>query len=93
MKYILLSLLTFTLFSCTDQKMKYPETKKIETTENFHGTSIKENYRWLENDTAADTKEWVTAENKVTFDKAHKITHPIDKHKRGGKHQQEQDNF
>ncbi len=47
--------------------VKYPETKKVETTEDFHGTKITENYRWLENDTAEDTKEWVSKENTVTY--------------------------
>lgn len=47
--------------------VKYITTKKIETKENFHGTEIIENYRWLENDTAADVKQWVDEQNKVTF--------------------------
>lgn len=47
--------------------VKYPETKKVETTEDFHGTKITENYRWLENDTAEDTKEWVSKENILTY--------------------------
>ncbi len=47
--------------------VKYPETKKVESTEDFHGTKITENYRWLENDTAEDTKEWVSKENIVTY--------------------------
>lgn len=47
--------------------VKYPDTKKIETSEDFHGTIITENFRWLENDTAEDTKAWVNAENIVTY--------------------------
>ncbi len=45
----------------------YPVTDKITTSEDFHGTSITENYRWLENDTAENTKAWVKAENKTTY--------------------------
>ena len=46
--------------------MTYPETKKDLITENYFGTSIADPYRWLENDTSAETKKWVDAENKVT---------------------------
>ncbi|WP_034256846.1 prolyl oligopeptidase family serine peptidase, partial [Adhaeribacter aquaticus] len=47
--------------------MKYPETKKIEYTDNYHGTIVADPYRWLENDTAEDVKKWVEEQNKVTF--------------------------
>ncbi|WP_316799278.1 prolyl oligopeptidase family serine peptidase [Pedobacter frigidisoli] len=73
-KQILLSLFAFTLFACNESKkpaenitrMKYPETKKDNTTDNYFGTTIADPYRWLENDTSAETKAWVDAENKVT---------------------------
>ncbi len=48
-------------------QLKYPQTKKIPVTENYHGTSIEDPYRWLEDDNADATKEWVKEENKVTF--------------------------
>ena len=46
--------------------MTYPETKKTDVTDTYFGTTVKDPYRWLEDDRAADTKEWVTAQNKVT---------------------------
>lgn len=46
--------------------MKYPETIKDSTTDNYFGTKIADPYRWLENDTSAETKKWVDAENKIT---------------------------
>lgn len=46
----------------------YPETAKVEQTDIFFGTEVSDPYRWLENDLSADTKKWVEAENKVTFD-------------------------
>jgi len=59
------------VFSACMQKheiklMPYPETKKIDVTDNYFGIEVKDPYRWLENDTAADTKQWVKEENKVT---------------------------
>ena len=52
----------------TTSSLKYPVTKKINQVDVYHGTSIADPYRWLENDTAQDVKAWVDAENKVTFD-------------------------
>ena len=46
--------------------MKYPETKKDSTFDNYFGTEVADPYRWLENDTSAETAAWVSAENKVT---------------------------
>ena len=44
----------------------YPETKTVDQTDNFFGTKVADPYRWLENDTAEDTKDWVQRENAVT---------------------------
>jgi len=48
-------------------KFDYPKTKKVEQTDDYHGTKISDPYRWLENDNSAETKAWVEAQNKVTF--------------------------
>lgn len=61
--------------------VKYPETQKQETEEDFHGTKVKENYRWLENDTSMETKAWVTAENVATFQYLDQIPFRKDLHK------------
>jgi prolyl oligopeptidase len=46
--------------------LTYPVTKKGTQTDNYHGTQIADPYRWLEDANSAETKEWVTAQNKVT---------------------------
>ena len=47
--------------------MKYPTTKKDTTVkENYFGTEVSDPYRWLENDTSAETGAWVKAQNEVT---------------------------
>ena len=48
----------------------YPKTKKTDQVDTYHGVQVPDPYRWLENDvrTSTDVAEWVTAENKVTFD-------------------------
>lgn len=47
-------------------KGQYPATKTIDHVDDYFGTKVSDPYRWLENDTAEDTKEWVIEENKVT---------------------------
>ena len=48
-------------------KVKYPVTKKDSTVkDNYFGTDVADPYRWLENDTSAETAGWVKAENEVT---------------------------
>lgn len=49
-------------------QLKYPDTRKIPVTDNYHGTKVEDPYRWLEDDNAEATKNWVKEENKVTFD-------------------------
>ena len=46
----------------------YPDTRKVDTADDYHGTKIADPYRWLEDDHSAETKAWVDAENKVTQD-------------------------
>jgi prolyl oligopeptidase len=46
----------------------YPEIKKDETVDDYHGTAIQDPYRWLEDDNSKATTEWVNNQNKVTFD-------------------------
>ncbi|WP_168036394.1 prolyl oligopeptidase family serine peptidase [Neolewinella antarctica] len=51
----------------------YPETKTVDHTDDYHGTTVTDEYRWLEDDNAEDTKAWVTAENEATFGYLDKI--------------------
>jgi len=50
------------------QPITYPDTKKVDTVDDYHGTKIADPYRWLENDHSEETKDWVVAQNKVTQD-------------------------
>ena len=47
-------------------QIKYPPTKKVNQVDDYFGTKVPDPYRWLEDDNSEETKEWVTAENKVT---------------------------
>ncbi len=48
-------------------KYQYPQTKKVEQVDDYHGTKISDPYRWLEDDNSAETKAWVEEQNKVTY--------------------------
>jgi prolyl oligopeptidase len=48
------------------QPLGYPVSKKVDQTDNYHGTAIADPYRWLEDANSDDTKGWVEAQNKVT---------------------------
>ncbi len=49
-------------------QLNYPESIKGNTEDNYHGIKVADPYRWLEDDWSKETKEWVTQQNKVTFD-------------------------
>ncbi len=58
----------------TMEKIQYPETRKDTTVVDDHfGTKVADPYRWLENDTSAETADWVARQNKVTQDFLGKI--------------------
>ena len=48
------------------QQLHYPKAAKGGTVDEYFGTKVSDPYRWLENDTSAQTAAWVEAENKVT---------------------------
>ena len=48
--------------------MNYPETRKDDQVDDYHGTKVADPYRWLEDDNSAETLAWVKAQNQVTFD-------------------------
>ncbi|UFH55295.1 prolyl oligopeptidase family protein [Spirosoma sp. KNUC1025] len=50
------------------QPLNYPQARKTDQVDTYHGTQVADPYRWLEDDRSDETAEWVKAENKVTFD-------------------------
>lgn len=52
----------------SQMKIDYPDTKQVDTVDNYFGTNVPDPYRWLEDDHSEETAEWVKAENKTTFD-------------------------
>lgn len=66
-------LFMFTVSMLQAQQLRYPQTRKTDQQDNYHGTTVKDPYRWLETDTAEEVKSWVEAQNAVTFDYLKKI--------------------
>lgn len=47
---------------------KYPDAPKTDQVDVFHGTKVPDPYRPLENPDAPESRKWIEAENKLTFD-------------------------
>ena len=47
--------------------MEYPETRKDDQVDDYHGIKVEDPYRWLEDDNSGETLAWVQAQNRVTF--------------------------
>ncbi|MBE0641487.1 MAG: S9 family peptidase, partial [Bacteroidales bacterium] len=79
MKYTHLMLLlvpAFMLGSCKNMKeerLAYPVTAKVDTVDLYFGTEVPDPFRWLENDTSAETGAWVKAQNELTYAYLEKI--------------------
>jgi len=58
----------------TSDVLAYPKARTVDTVTNYFGTKVADPYRWLENDTSAETAQWVKEENDVTQGYLSKIT-------------------
>ena len=47
-------------------KLSYPDAHRSQQSDNYHGTTVADPYRWLENPDSKETQAWIAAENEVT---------------------------
>ena len=57
----------------TGESMQYPPSRKSDTADVYFGTKIADPYRWMEDLDSEETRQWVVAENKVTFEYLDKL--------------------
>ena len=65
-KIVLISMAMMATSMMQAQGLQYPKAEKDGTVDEYFGVKVSDPYRWLENDTSAQTTAWVEAENKVT---------------------------
>lgn len=56
-------------FSCN-----YPVSRQEDQVDIYHGVEVKDPYRWLENVDSEATKDWIEAQNRLTFSYLEQIT-------------------
>src|SRR5262245_24183203 len=47
--------------------IEYPVTRVVDHVDTYHGTKVRDPYRWLEDDMSPETAKWVEAQNRATF--------------------------
>ena len=65
--------IVITMASCSEKKQEqvqekviYPKTETVNQVDDYFGTKIEDPFRWLENDTAENTKQWVEEQRALT---------------------------
>jgi prolyl oligopeptidase len=64
------------------QGLQYPMTRAVDHVDTYHGTTVADPYRWLEDDMSAETAAWVEAQNTVTSAYLDKIPYRAQLNKR-----------
>jgi prolyl oligopeptidase len=73
MKNLFLLSVMILIMSCNNPQkpefspLSYPETKAVDTLDQYFETAVADPYRWLEDDRSQETGDWVAQQNKVTF--------------------------
>jgi prolyl oligopeptidase len=49
------------------QQIQYPETRRADSVDVYHGVRVPDPYQWLEDQNAKETADWVAAQNALTF--------------------------
>ena len=48
--------------------LRYPKPRRSDQVDDYHGRSVADPYRWLEDTDSPETRAWIEAENALTFD-------------------------
>ncbi len=64
----LLTLVFVLAAGCVEKRnFDYPQARKGDVVDTYHGVKVPDPYRWLEDPDAPESREWIEAENKLTF--------------------------
>ena len=55
-------------FGKNERAFRYPDARKGDQVDDYHGTKVADPYRWLEDPDSLESRAWIEAENKITFD-------------------------
>ena len=52
---------------CAATALEYPETRRVDVVDHYHGINVTDPYRWLENADSEETADWVKSQNKLSL--------------------------
>jgi prolyl oligopeptidase len=64
----LMVLFAINIQSNTTQGLNYPASRMEDVVDTYHGVSVADPYRWLEDATSQETRQWTDLQNQVTED-------------------------
>ena len=79
---LLFAMTTPSVSQTSGSQLIYPQARRGDQVDDYHGTKVADPYRWLEDTDSADTHAWVEAENKLTFSYLDKIPYRQPIHER-----------
>jgi len=79
---LLFAMTTPSVSQTSGSQLIYPQVRRVDQVDDYHGTKVADPYRWLEDTDSADTHAWVEAENKLTFSYLDKIPYRQPIHER-----------
>ena len=71
--FLFFALCTLSVFAREQHAFNYPEARKSDQVDDYHGVKVADPYRWLEDPDSPESRAWIDAENKLTFDFLGKI--------------------
>jgi prolyl oligopeptidase len=82
MKRLLFAVAVLAGFSATATALEYPKTRQADVTDDYHGVSVADPYRWLEDTESRETRNWIRAQNQLSLPFLRKLPERANLHRR-----------